>query len=146
MALVGKNSAKQAEAALRAIGTNALPVLLTMANAHNSALEREWIHLSYRQSLIPFHPRSDFVYRGMAALGFFTLGSDARPAVPALTRLLSEQCADVRASTARTLGFMGDTAQAACPALVKSLRDKDAETRLAAAEALKKIDPERARR
>jgi HEAT repeat protein len=144
--LGGEESAKQAEAALRTIGTNALPVLLLMAKAHDSALKGEWIRLSFRLSPITYHPRSDFVYRGMAALGFFTLGSDAKPAVPALTRLLSEQYADVRASTARTLGFMGDAAQAARPALVKSLRDKDAQTRLAAAEALKKIDHEAAAR
>jgi len=153
--LGGEESAKQAEAALRAIGTNALPVLLKMAKAHDSAFKRKLIVLSYRfeqagrvrELFFPHFPHdSEDVLHGMAALGFYTLGNAAKPAQPALTRLLGERHADVRASTARTLGFMGDAAQASCPALVKSLRDKDAETRSASAEALKKIDAEAAAR
>jgi hypothetical protein len=42
-----------------------LPVLLLMAKVHDSALKGEWIRLSFRHSWIPYHPRSDFVYRGM---------------------------------------------------------------------------------
>ena len=153
--LGGGESAKQAEAALSAIGTNALPVLLKMAQAHDSAFKQKFILVSYRfqqvgrvrELFFPHFPHdSEGVLHGKAALGFYTLGSAAKPALPDLIRLLGERHADVRASSARILGFMGNAAQAAFPALVKSLSDKDAETRLAAAEAVKQIDPEAATR
>ena len=147
--LGGEESSKQAEAALRAIGTNAIPLLLRMAKAHDSAFKRGWIVLSYRQSLIPqslvpLRPRSDFVYRGMSALGFYTLGSAAKPAVPTLMRLLDNENRDVRADAARTLGYMRSVAQDAVPRLVECLRGEDSETRMAAAGALKRIEPEAA--
>jgi len=147
--LGGEESSKQAEAALRAIGTNAIPLLLRMAKAHDSAFKRRWIVLSYRQSLIPktlvpLRPRSDFVYRGRSGVGFYTLGSAAKPAVPALMRLLDNENRDVRADAARTLGYMRSVAQDAVPRLVECLRGEDSETRMAAAEALKRIDPEAA--
>jgi hypothetical protein len=146
----GEASAKQAQAAILEIGTNALPVLLRMAEAHDSALKQKWMVLYYRfqgagyipWSLVRFSPRGAEVFQGMAALGFYTLGSSAKPAVPALTRLLGDNNPDVRASIARALRFMGDVAQDAVATLLKCLRDKDADTRLAAAEALKRIDPE----
>ena len=142
--LSGEESVKQAEAALRAIGTNAIPLLLRMAKAHDSALKQKAIVLSYHQSLIPSRLRSDFVYRGRSALGFYTLGSAAKPAVPALMRLLDNENRDVRADAARTLGYMRSVAQDAVPRLVECLRGEDYETRMAATEALKRIDSEAA--
>jgi hypothetical protein len=144
--LGGEESAKEAEMAIRAVGASALPVLLRMAKVHDSVFRRQWIVVSYRQSVIPAQWRTDYAYRGMATWGFFILGPAAKPAVPTLARLLDDQHADVRVSIVQTLGSMGNAAQDAIPALVNCLRHKDADTRLAAAEALKQIDPEAAAR
>ena len=143
--LAGADSEAQAAAAIRAIGTNAIPMLLKMAKAHDSIFRREWILFSYHhQSWISAQWRTDYAYHGMAMWGFFILGMDAKPAVPALAGLLSDEHPDVRASVAETLGSMGNMAQDAVPALVTRLRDKSADTRLAASQALKHIDPEAA--
>ena len=83
-------------------------------------------------------------------------------AIPALARCLSDEDVFVCASAAWALGQYGPTGKAAVPALVDRLRDRrldrfcrqgavqsarwEADARYFASEALKKIDPETARR
>jgi HEAT repeat protein len=52
----------------------------------------------------------------------------------------------VAAAAARSLGQIGPAAKAAVSALIDALKDEDKDVRTAAAEALKKIDPEAARK
>jgi HEAT repeat protein len=73
----------------------------------------------------------------LLALG--QLGSDARWAEPALTKLLVHPERGVRALAAQTLGQIGPTANHAQSALTQALRDGDPIVREAAQRALDKI-------
>ncbi len=107
---------KRVHIALAVVAVAIVSVAVWQVLCEREPFKRGWIVLSYRQSLIPqslvpLRPRSDFVYRGMSALGFYTLGSAAKPAVPALMRLLDNENRDVRADAARTLGYMRSVAR-----------------------------------
>ncbi|MBA4064680.1 MAG: hypothetical protein C0501_13390 [Isosphaera sp.] len=66
------------------------------------------------------------------------IGADARPAVPAVVRLLTAPDAKVRASAAGALGRI--EGYSAVPALTKALADESLDVRLAAAGALVRLD------
>ncbi|MGA2659663.1 MAG: M56 family metallopeptidase [Verrucomicrobiota bacterium] len=96
---------RQAQTAIRQIGTNAIPIYLSMisTNAPHDSAEQ---------------------YHQMARAGFSALGPAARPAVPALVDLLNNNDdVDVRSTTAFCLGAIGPMAHEAVPALTKCLRN-----------------------
>ena len=103
----GKGHA-QTEAALGAIGTNAIPALLRMLRAHDSAFKLKLIALAEKQHLIRFSFTSAEAWNERAFLGFAFLGSSASNAVPALarpSRRLAACCDDRwrRTSSLRTM-------------------------------------------
>ena len=61
--------------------------------------------------------------RKQAAIVLHDMGPDAKAAVPALTRLLSDKESGVRDRAARALAVMGPQAKTAVPALIKLLDD-----------------------
>src|SRR4051812_17202672 len=65
----------QAEAAIRQIGTNALPTLLRMAGAKDSALKKKLIALGSKQSVIPLHFQPPNFFHAKATYGFGPLGA-----------------------------------------------------------------------
>jgi hypothetical protein len=107
----------EAREAIRHCGTNALPTLLRMTRARDSALEIKVLALAGKQSLISFHPRLAHEYHRMSWGGFEVLGSEARPAVPALIRLLNDADDDIRVNAAYDLGYIGPAAGEAAPVL-----------------------------
>jgi hypothetical protein len=113
----------QAQAAIRHIGNGALPSLLSMAGAKDSALKTSLITLASKQSLLkfPLHPAS--YYHAKATWGFDALGSAAKPAVPGLISLLRDKDWQVRASAAQCLAFIGPAAEEAVPALLQVLNE-----------------------
>jgi HEAT repeat protein len=124
--LASKNSPElakreEAQAAIRQIGTNALPALLGMVRARDSALKAKLIALGRQQTLfkLPFKPAG--YYHGKATWGFGALGAAAKPAVPALIELLQDKDKEVRASAATCLSLIGPDAKDAVPALIQAL-------------------------
>jgi HEAT repeat protein len=110
------------ETAIRQIGTNALPRLLSLVKAKDSAFKRTLLTLLRRQSLIVIRMQSEEERHGMAMAGFQVLGPTAKPAVPALINLLNDgEDFDVRSSAAFCLGAIGPTAQEAVPELTHCL-------------------------
>lgn len=89
----GRDAARNA---IRAIGTNALPVLLTMLGAHDSPVKERIVKLSERQSFLRL--TSARQYHLMARNGFQILGRTAQPALPALSKLAQDPDADIRRS------------------------------------------------
>jgi HEAT repeat protein len=135
----------EAANAVSAIGTDAVPSLLRMAAAGDTmerrilahfALEFPFLHLPVQQN-----------DGELAVWGFKVLGPKARPAIPALIRLLDDKSALVQVNAARSLGGLGTAAQEAVPALVTVLgraagtRWQVVAVRDAAASALGEIGP-----
>jgi hypothetical protein len=117
----GSEARNQAQAAIRQIGTNALPLFLEWAAAHDSILKKKVMALAKRQSLIKVHLRSEEDYHARSDAGFSALGPMAKPAVPALIDLLSHEDDQVRVAAAFDLMWIGPEAQESVPALAKCL-------------------------
>ncbi|MGH7970875.1 MAG: HEAT repeat domain-containing protein [Limisphaerales bacterium] len=123
-------SAKQAEQALRALGTNCIPCLLKMICARDSLWERAAVSIERHQPMVRFQLTPTSVVRYRAVLGFRVLRAGARDAVPALIQLLeSTKPPPLRASAAAALGGIGPAAEAAVSSLAKAVEDPDPEVR-----------------
>ena len=123
----GQPSAKreEAERAIRQIGTNALPTLLSMVRASDSPVKRKLIALADKQRVIHPNLHSDDYYHAKASYGFSILGPLAKPLVPALINALDEKNAGVRAAAAHSLGAIGPGAETAVPTLINHLNDRN---------------------
>ncbi len=77
--------------------------------------------------------------RSQAMDGLYSLGADARPALPSLIAALDDAEPTVCNFAAQTLGAIGPAAKPAVPKLVAKLKDKDTNARAWAAHALGQI-------
>jgi len=111
--------------AIRSMGTNALPPLLTLVSARDSMHQRWAKMLLARLPLIRWQPSAQDLRRSMALDGFTALGTNAQPAVPDLIVLLNDKDADVRKYAASCLSAVGPAAEQAVPALIQRLADSD---------------------
>ncbi len=111
----------EAENAIHAMGTNALPNCQEMAKVRDSALRRGLTEIFTRQHWLPIPIRPQHDIQWMAYYGFTLLGPTATPAEPALLRLIDDKDAGVRVCAAICLGKIGPTAQDAVPGLIKYL-------------------------
>lgn len=125
--------------AIKKIGTNALPVLLTWVPRHNSALKSWWMDAFTKQDWVPYHPAFAPSQSEYAVTAFEVLGTNGAPAVPGLLRLLHQRDSQVRADAALCLGEIADGAKAAVSELSGALGDKDDDVRAEAAWALGNI-------
>ena len=135
---VGEAKQQEAELALRAIGTNAVPYLLELLEHREPPLLRELRGFSQRTKTF-LRMDSDFELPWVAAMerdlqlsaAFAALGPSARPAFPALTNLLLRpETASVSASALARIG------PEAFGPLTRALESPLAEVRAAAAGAL----------
>jgi len=74
----------ECRAAIRGIGTNAIPVLLDMLRAKDSALKMQWMEVVERQDFVHFRFSTAQHQYDLATMGFFTLADLATSSVPAL--------------------------------------------------------------
>jgi hypothetical protein len=107
--------------AIRQIGMDALPELLNLVAAKDTKLRKFLLNFEREHPDIPLQLRKTEDYHEMAACGLYVLGPRARPAVPALIKLLKNDDPDVRYWAAGCLGLIGPSAQAAVPALLAGL-------------------------
>src|SRR5258705_13434672 len=98
---------QEADKAVREIGTNALPYLLKLAGRKDSALKQRFFSIYRRQSWLKLPIHDAQFYRVEATCGFAALHEKARPAVPALIRLLKDEDYQVREIAANDLGMIG---------------------------------------
>ena len=113
----------QTTSATRSVGTNAVPTLLGMVKARDGGFKRTLVMLSRRPSRVLFRLHSAEDYHRMAMWGFEALGPTAKPAVPALIRLLKHDDVEVRSTAAYCLGVIGPSADEAVAALTECLSD-----------------------
>jgi HEAT repeat protein len=118
-------SRNRAATAVRQIGTNALPVLVTFAGWKDSTLKQMLLLIIRSQRLVPVHLTSEKEYRNLAVVGFYALGPLAKDAVPRLTNLLNDRDVHTRLCAAECLGNIGPDAKAAIPHIVPFLSDTD---------------------
>jgi hypothetical protein len=135
----------RAEAAVRKVGTNAIPWPLQELSAKEAtrgddlptnfysgeAIGRRWLATAAFEilgasvkgatpSLIPLLDEKQTSYTAATALG--GIGVDS---IPVLTQALTNTHACARESAARVLGLFGAKAQSAVPALIRCAADKD---------------------
>jgi hypothetical protein len=135
-----------AKLAIKEIGTNAIPKLLSMLQAGDSmkSMKMKLNILLDRQSRTRFRFWPGYYRREMAVFGFGVLNQNAAPAVPALIGLLKNGHTVHRANVIDALGEIGPAAKDAVPFLLTRLNDEETGTRYAVTNALKSIDPEAA--
>ncbi len=157
----------RATEAIGKIGTNALPRLLSLLQAEDSAFDRAMDNLAGPRAPFQFDWQSSFDRHWQALRGFEALGSEAAPAIPELTARLergenpefvsyalagigidslpslqsgsTNRNVWVRRAATAALGLLGADAVTAVPALIERLSDANAEVRRNAAESLGKI-------
>ena len=113
----------QTEAAIRQIGTNAIPIYLDMVATKESALKLKLLALVPSRWAVQIPTSNAYAYRLLGAYGLIALGAEAKPAVPALIALLKDADPDVRGTAAFTLQSLGPVASAALPSLLTCLQD-----------------------
>ena len=135
---VGEARQQEAELALRAIGTNAVPYLLELLRHREPRLRRELREFSQRtKTFLRMHadyelPWVAVVERDLQlSAAFAALGPSARPALPALTNLLLRP--ETTSVSASALARFGSDAFGP---LTRALESSHAEVRAAAAGAL----------
>jgi len=124
------------------IGTNAIPALMRMLRARDSALRVKLMALAQKQRII----RIKYITGGRrnfeAARGLEALGARASNAVPALIEMYDQNdpsLSVLQQQIAGVLGCIGPPAKAAVPSLLRRVRDPNNFVRLNAVFALGQI-------
>jgi hypothetical protein len=108
-----------AKEALRQAGTNAIPVLLQMLRAHDSALKLKLMTLARKQHIINIRFTSAETLNDEAREAFRDLGTNAWIAVPALIKIYEQNLSSrSKFQSALTLSEMGPAAVEAVPVFV----------------------------
>jgi len=116
---------QESEDAVRQAGTNAIPTLLRMLRAKDSALKVKLMDLTSRQHIIKIHFTQALVLNIEAVHGFAALGAKAQSAVPAVIEILNQDGSSYHSMYA--LSTIGPAAKEAIPALLKRLDDPTTE-------------------
>ncbi|MDB6067251.1 MAG: repeat protein [Pedosphaera sp.] len=133
---------KEADEAVRQIGTNAIPILLRMMHAKDSRLTERLGVLAEKQHVIKVTYRLAWWGYYEAQHGFQALGAKGRTAVPALVELYEKNASGHRSEIAYAIGAIGPDAKMAIPSLINGLGDIDVNDRATAAWALCEIHSE----
>jgi hypothetical protein len=134
---------KEADEAVRHIGTNALPVLLHLIHAKDSALKLRLVALARKQQLIKIHFVPAAQRNIQASMAFIVLGDTAKGAVPALVKMFDESLsADSLSATEDALTWIGPAAKPAIPVLLRTATNANSRVRANALWALGAIHAE----
>lgn len=110
---------KQARAAVRQAGTNAIPTLLRMLRATDSGLKLKLMDLAQKQHIIKLQFTHAEDWNNAAVLGFSALGTNAQNAVTALIEIGNQDIAQITQLHAIfALGCLGPSAEEAVPSLL----------------------------
>ena len=134
----------EADRAVRQIGSNAIPALIRMLRAKDSAFAFAVRNLAGHFIRIRYVSAYEWNQRAMH--GFAVLGARAESAVPALIDIVNQdRSLTARCNAMDALGFVGRAARPAVPSLLQFATHIDDEVRAHAIFALGRIhsDPER---
>jgi len=138
---------RKAEEAVRHMGTNALPHLLTMLEIRDSKLKRQFISLTRKQRWLKLRVTPDYHHHIRAGNALLALGTNATPAVSVLADWIDPESVSrkdvlTRLQALKVLGELAPLAQDAVPALLRSLDDQEPKIRGSAALTLGQIGQE----
>jgi hypothetical protein len=140
---------QQAEAALQHIGTNAEPIYLQMMTVRESPLKVKVLTFLTKPWLARFHFPGVIEYgnqihfrKALGAYGFVALAAKAKPFVPALMALNSDEDQSTRYFAMFALRCLGPAANAALPEFIECLKDPDGSISCEAAIGLGEIHQE----
>jgi HEAT repeat protein len=134
---------QMADKAVRKAGTNALPTLLRMLRAKDSALKVELMELAQRQHVvrIKYTPAEELNYQASCAFG--VLRAKGQCAVPALMEIADKNIShDSQWYAITALSFVGPPAKGVIPSLSGWATNADGRVRLYAVHALGEIRAE----
>jgi hypothetical protein len=134
---------QMADEAVRKAGTNALPTLLRMLRAKDSALKVKLMGLAQRQHFIriTYTPAEELNYQASCAFG--VLRAKGQSAVPALMEIADKNIShDSQWYAITALAFVGMSAKEVIPSLSRWAIDADSRVRLYAVNALGEIRAE----
>jgi len=132
----------EAQQAIKSIGTNAVPILLEMVQAKDSAFKTRLNSALNRQRFIKFSSRPAVEQRAMAFAGFEILGENANSAAPALASLTADPDAGVRYTALESLRRVTSDKSVLVPVLLHACRDSAPEIRFVASTDLHFRSPE----
>jgi len=134
---------QEADEAVRQAGTNAIPILLRMLRAKDSALMVGLMNLAQRQRLITVHYTLAAERNYAGRQGFEVLGAKAQSAVPGLIEIFNQNISfPSQRKAIEALGDIGPAAKEAVPSLLRWAATNIYNA--AAISALDHIDPEAA--
>src|SRR5579872_1378095 len=134
---------QKADEAVRQIGTNAVPALLRMLCKKDSPLALKFIALAQKQQFIKIRHIPAVTLNYQAAVGFQSLGSEAKDAIPALVEIYERNISrQSQRATAEILGSLGPVAKQAIPALLRGATNAEFAARLDAVTTLGQIHAE----
>jgi hypothetical protein len=134
---------KEADEAVRHIGTNAIPVLLHLVYVKDSALKLRLVALAQRQRLIKVHFIPAAQRNIQASRAFIVLGDTAKAAVPALVKMFDENpSADSLSAIEDALAWIGPAANPAIRVLLHTATNSNSRVRASALWALGEIHAE----
>lgn len=131
---------ERAAEAVRASGTNALPLLTQMICTKDPRWKIVLMALNDRQSYFQVPLTEARVVRFRAVEAYRILGALGKGSVPTLIRIMTaEPRPEVRADVATALGWIGPAAEEAIPALLQASENPDPQLRQCALIALTNI-------
>jgi len=127
----------EADAAIEAIGTNAIPILLRLIQHRDSRLRYWQFSLARKAPFFRIAPVSARSPNHEALMAFRALGTNAGPAVPQLMEIYNrESNRNTRNWVLSGLAEIGPPAEQAVPLLLRTLADTNTQSRENAARAL----------
>jgi hypothetical protein len=126
--------------AVRQTGTNAIPTLLRMLRAKDSAFFLGVVNLAQKQRFIKIDYTPAGERNSQACGGFAILGVKAGEAVPALVEIYDQAISPASMiATASSLGEMGALARPAVPSLLRGVTNMDGRVRFSSLWSLDRI-------
>lgn len=121
---------KTGYAAVKKIGTNAIPTLLFMLRATNAQLKLEFHKPSESLKFVRIQKVSAEDMNAEAAWGLQCLGADAKMALPAIIRIYEARLSESSERwSSYALGAMGPSASQAVPALLRGATNASPQSR-----------------
>jgi hypothetical protein len=139
----GSREWKEADDAVRHIGTNSIPLLLDCLRKSDSSLKLKLVALARKQNFIKVRFVPAPTRNREASMAFIALGNTARDAVLRLMKIYNENHSrESQCAVAEVLGWIGPAADRAVPLLIGAATNPDARIRANALWALGEIHAE----